>query len=332
MFKVFWITTFTIIVVIIVKIVFIRFIPLFIVLSVKNIFQTLPKLFYTNRSKPSLLLLQTTMLSCVAIFIHLQLRQTDEQFNDFFVASPGLALAGWTYDLAFDDVTEVGNFFAHTHEVTTNWPLYAMLVQMYGALGWNELLLLRSKVFLTDDDDEEDGEDGGEGEDGDGDVDGGDGGGEVVVTVEEDITVEEVVNDDDDKEEEIEVREGETKTKKEQDSVPTDLVGDSSTISSTIDSTIDSTTVQETETEQKKETFKQKKIKTTNPETKPTTPTTPTTPTATTPPIQIPRRSLQPALESLFQTLYLDILSLNEWTEEQIEIDRQDAKDAEELR
>ena len=256
----------------------------------------------------------------------MQLRQTDEQFDDFFVASPGLALAGWTYDLAFDDVTEVGNFFAHTHEVTTNWPLYAMLVQMYGALGWNELLLLRSKVFLTDDDDEEEGE----GEDGDGDVDGGDGGGEGVVAVEEDITVEEVVNDDDDQEEEIEVREGETKTKKEQDSVPTDLVGDSSTISS-----IDSTTLQETETEtenQQKNTEKQKKIKTTNPETKPTTPTTPTKPTATTPPIQIPRRSLQPALESLFQTLYLDILSLNEWTEEQIEIDRQDAKDAEELR
>ena len=258
----------------------------------------------------------------------MQLRQTDEQFDDFFVASPGLALAGWTYDLAFDDVTEVGNFFAHTHEVTTNWPLYAILVQMYGALGWNELLLLRSKVFLTDDDDEEEGGD----VDGDGDVDGGDGGGEVVVTVEEDITVEEVVNDDDDKEEEIEVREGETKTKKEQDSVPTDLGGDPSTISS-----IDSTTLQETDTET--ETFKQKKIKTTNPETKttnpetkPTTPTTPTKPTATTPPIQIPRRSLQPALESLFQTLYLDILSLNEWTEEQIEIDRQDAKDAEELR
>jgi hypothetical protein len=252
--------------------------------------------------------------------LHLQLRQTDEQFDDFFVASPGLALAGWTYDLAFDDVTEVGNFFAHTHEVTTNWPLYAMLVQMYGALGWNELLLLRSKVFLTDDDDEEDGEGG------DGDVDGGDGGGEGVVAVEEDITVEEVVNDDEDKEEEIEVREGETKTKKEQDSVPTDLGSDPSTISS-----IDSTTVQET-TENQQKTEKQKKIKTTNPETKPTTPTTPTKPTATTPPIQIPRRSLQPALESLFQTLYLDILSLNEWTEEQIEIDRQDAKDAEELR
>ena len=250
---------------------------------------------------------------------YMQLRQTDEQFDDFFVASPGLALAGWTYDLAFDDVTEVGNFFAHTHEVTTNWPLYAILVQMYGALGWNELLLLRSKVFLTDDDD---GEEGG-GVDGDGDVDGGDGGGEVVVTVEEDITVEEVVKDDDDQEEEIEVREGETKTKKEQDSVPTDLGGDPSTISS-----IDSTTLQETDTE----TENQQKIKTTNPETKPTTPTTPTKPTATTPPIQIPRRSLQPALESLFQTLYLDILSLNEWTEEQIEIDRQDAKDAEELR
>ena len=265
----------------------------------------------------------------------MQLRQTDEQFDDFFVASPGLALAGWTYDLAFDDVTEVGNFFAHTHEVTTNWPLYAILVQMYGALGWNELLLLRSKVFLTDDDDEEEGEgvdeDGDVNVDGDGDVDGGDGGGEGVVAVEEDITVEEVVNDDDDKEEEIEVREGETKTKKEQDSVPTDLGSDPSTISS-----IDSTTLQETETEtenqQKQKHLNKKKIKTTNPETKPTTPTTPTKPTATTPPIQIPRRSLQPALESLFQTLYLDILSLNEWTEEQIEIDRQDAKDAEELR
>ena len=71
------------------------------------------------------------------------------------------------YRLCLDDVTEVGNFFAHTHEVTTNWPLYAMLVQMYGALGWNELLLLRSKVFLTDDDDEEEGGD----VDGDGDGD-----------------------------------------------------------------------------------------------------------------------------------------------------------------
>ena len=216
-------------------------------LPVKNIFPNKPKLFTLTALK-LLFFYYNYNASCVRYFVLLQLRQTDEQFDDFFVASPGLALAGWTYDLAFDDVTEVGNFFAHTHEVTTNWPLYAILVQMYGALGWNELLLLRSKVFLTDDDDEEEGGD----VDGDGDVDGGDGGGEVVVTVEEDITVEEVVNDDDDKEEEIEVREGETKTKKEQDSVPTDLGGDPSTISS-----IDSTTLQETDTET--ETFKQKK-------------------------------------------------------------------------
>ena len=86
------------------------------------------------------------------------LRQTNTQFDDFFVASPGLSLAGWTFDLAFDDVTEIGNFFSNSHDVTTNWPLFTILVRIYTMIGWNELLGLRAQVFLTDVDAKETGE------------------------------------------------------------------------------------------------------------------------------------------------------------------------------